>query len=87
MIIWCGFFCFCNCVKDLIWGSVKYYCGIVLDREIRIFFGIVVFFVFFDFLMLGCFIFFKFVWVICVKVVEGCIEVFIKISKGGIYVV
>lgn len=86
MIIWCGFPRFCNCAKDLIWGSVKHYCGIVLDRETRTLLGTAVLFVPPDPSMSGCSTFFKSAWVTCVKVVEGRTEVLIKTSKGGIHV-
>uniref|UniRef100_A0A7I4BKE9 Uncharacterized protein n=1 Tax=Physcomitrium patens TaxID=3218 RepID=A0A7I4BKE9_PHYPA len=72
--------------EDLIWGSVKHYCGIVLDRETRTLLGTAVLFVPPDPSMSGCSTFFKSAWVTCVKVVEGRTEVLIKTSKGGIHV-
>ncbi|XP_024358953.1 uncharacterized protein [Physcomitrium patens] len=72
--------------EDLIWGSVKNYCGMVLDRETRALLGTAVLFVPPDTRRSGSSALQKSAWVTCVGVVEGRTEVLIKNSKGGIHV-
>ncbi|XP_073384991.1 uncharacterized protein [Physcomitrium patens] len=73
--------------EDLIWGSVKQYCGMVLDKETKTLLGTAILVIPQDqqLAQQGS-PFPKSAWVTCVKVVEGRAEVLIKNSKGAIHV-
>ncbi|KAG0608436.1 hypothetical protein M758_8G105500 [Ceratodon purpureus] len=82
--------------EDLVWGSVKHYCGMVLDRETSAVLGTAILFMPPDQANIpperkaetssrpasGS----KSAWVTSVKVVEGRTEVLIKNSRGNVHV-
>lgn len=67
-------------MQDLIWASVKNYCGMVLDRETQAVLGTAVLFIPED-PKRG-----KPAWVTSVNTVEGRTEVLIKNCKGQIHI-
>jgi hypothetical protein len=74
-------------MQDLVWGSVKSYVGMVLDRETNSLLGTAVLFMPPDPRQGSAqAAVSKSAWVTCVQVVEGRTEVLIKNCRGSIHV-